>query len=80
MKLATFYVQIYAKTFTLSQSTLKIKAMSLGHFFEILLMSAGICKQHFYIKAKLCNIFKTANTKTLIKGIIESPFKLLKTH
>ena len=47
MKLATFYVQIYAKAFTLSQSTLKIKAMSLGHFFEILLMSAGICKQTF---------------------------------
>ena len=51
MKLTTFYVsktkQIYAKTFTLSQSTLKIKAMSLGHFFEILLMSAGICKQTF---------------------------------
>ena len=39
--------QIYAKTFTVSQSTLKIKSMSLGHYFEILLMSAGICKQTF---------------------------------
>ena len=31
----------------------------------------------YYIVTRLCNIFETANTKTLIKAVLESPYKPL---
>ena len=65
MKLATIFIsrakQIYAQTLTVSESTFKIKVMHTG----------------FCTKTRLCNIFKTTNTKTLIKAISESPYMLL---
>ena len=49
MKLTLFFISktkhIYAKTLSVSQSTFKIQAMSPRILFEIVLMSAVICKQ-----------------------------------
>ena len=72
-------LQIYTKTLTVSESRGKIKTISRWIIFEILLTSAVICKQKLCAEKKLCNIFKTTNTKNLIKTILENHFKLLKT-
>ena len=49
MKLTIFFIsrskQIYATTLTISESAFKMKVMPLWTHFELLLMSAVICKQ-----------------------------------
>ena len=81
MKLTTFFIsetkQIYAKALTVHESTFKVKAMLPWISFEILLASAVICKRIFLHKNETCNIFKTTNTKMLIKAILERSYKLL---
>ena len=81
MKLATFFIsrtkQIYAKTLAVSESAFKMKVMSAWILFELLQQLSA--KKKTCMKTRLCNIFKTTNTKTLIKTISESPKKRLQT-
>ena len=57
MKLTTFFIsrtkQIYATTLTISESTFKMKVMPLWTHFELLLMSAVICKQRLLHKSQI---------------------------
>ena len=77
MKLRTFFIsrtkQIYAKAITVCESTFKIKAMSAWTLFEFCLRQQLFPNKNFCTKTRLCNIFKTKNTKTFIKTILESP-------
>ena len=68
--------QIYTKPLTDSVSILKLKIMWGRALFEILLTSAVTCKKRdFWMQTRLCIIFKIKNAKTLIKVILESPYK-----
>ena len=81
MKLITFFISrtkhIYAKTLTVSESTFKIKAKPPWKLFEISLHQQLFANKDFCTKMRLCNIFKTTNTKKLIKAILESLYKVL---
>ena len=81
MKLTMFFISktepIYATTLTVLYSTFKMKGILPRILFGILLTSAVIRKQRFCTKTRLRNIFKTTNTKKLIKTILESPNKIL---
>ena len=78
MKLTTFFIsrtkQIYPKTLKVSESEFN---MTLGHFSNFCLRQQLFANKDFYTKTSLCNVFKTKNTKTLIKAISESHNKLL---
>ena len=71
MKLTTFFIsktkQIYAKALIVPESTLTVKAMLPWIF----------ANGYFCTKTKLCNIFRTTDTKMLIKAILERYYKLL---
>ena len=81
MKLTSYFIsktkQIYAKTLTVLESTFKMRAKLPWMLFEIWLCQQLFAKKDFCTKTRLCNIFKTTNIKTLIKFILESPYKLL---
>ena len=74
MKLTTFFIskikQIYAKTLTALEIAFEIKPMLLGIFSNFCLRHQLFANKDFCMKTRLCNIFKTANTKTLIKVIL----------
>ena len=79
MKLTTFFVlrnkQTYSKTLTFCETVFKIKAMSAW-----ILQTFAYVSSYLQIKKKrLCNIFKTTNTKTLAEAISEINNKLLQT-
>ena len=82
MELTTFFIlrtrQIQTKPLFVSESTFKIKAISLLIFSAILLWSALICKQRLFHKNEIVQFFKTTNTKTLIETILKSNYKPLK--
>ena len=67
---------IYAKTFTVFESTLK-KHCHIGQFLKFYLRQQLFAKKDFYAKSRLCYIFKTTDTEIWIKAILESPDKLL---
>ena len=68
---------IYTKLLIFSESPVKIEVSSARTFFVILLTSAVICKQRFWMETKLCNIFKTTNTITVTETVIKSTYKVL---
>ena len=47
--------------------------------FEILLTSAVICKQKLLHEKEIVQYLQHKNTNTLIRTILESPYKLLQT-
>ena len=51
--------------------------MSYWSLSKILLTSAVIWKQKYLHENDIWNIFKTTNVMTLIKIIVESPYKVL---
>ena len=84
MKLTTCFIlktkQIYTKTLTVSESTFKIKLMSAWTLFsKFCLRQQFFANKDFYTNKRFCNIFKTTNTKKLIKAISESSSKFLQT-
>ena len=84
MKLTTCFIlktkQIYTKTLTVSESTFKIKLMSAWTLFsKFCLRQQFFANKDFYTNKRFCNIFKTTNTKKLIKAISESSNKFLQT-
>ena len=76
MKLTTSFIsrtkQIYAKTLTVSEATFKIKTI-------LALLEMYLRQQSKLQKLQKTTIFKTTNAKTVIKAILESPYKLLQT-
>ena len=68
---------IYTKLLIFSEFPVKIEVRPAQTFFVILLTSAVICKQRFWMETKLCNIFKTTNTITLTETVIKSTYKVL---
>ena len=65
MKLVTFFIsrtkQMYTKTLAVSESTFKIKAMSLWALFKIFLTSAVIYKQRFWLKNEIVQYIQDVN-------------------
>ena len=53
--------------------------MSAWTLFEILLTSAIVCKQKLLYENEIVQYLQHKNTKTLIRAILESPYKLLQT-
>ena len=69
--------QIDAETLTVSESTFKNKGnITLNTFRNVAYVSSYL-RTKIFARKRDCNIFKTANTKTLIKAILESPYKPL---
>ena len=83
MKLAIFFLSstrhIFRNLLAVSESSRKIQVKLHWTLSLILLTSAVICKQRLWMKARLCNIFKTANAATLTKTLLESPDKVLQS-
>ena len=83
MKLTTFFIsrteRIDIKTINISESTFKIKEISTWTLFKILLTSAVICKQRLLHENEIVQYLQNKNSKTLIKVILESPYKLQQT-
>ena len=71
--------QVHVKTSTVSESTFEIKICHLGHSSKFNLRQHLFANIGFCTKTRLCNIFKTTNTKTLIKAILESFYTILQT-
>ena len=53
--------------------------MSAWTLFEILLTSAIVCKQKLLYENEIVQYLQHKNTKTLIRAILESSYKLLQT-
>lgn len=70
--------QMYAKASVISESTLKVTAISVWALMEIFLTAEFICKQRFMHENEILHILKTRNTQTLIKAILENSYNLLK--
>ena len=64
--------QIYAKPFTVSENTFKIKAMSPWTLLDILLKSAVTCKQRLLHENYKCQEVNQDH-------LLESPYKVLQT-
>ena len=72
MNLTTYFIsktkQIYTKTFNVSESTFKIKAMLLGSLFEILITSAVICKERLLQEDKIVQYFENYKSQDVNQG------------
>ena len=69
--------QIYAKAITVCESTYEINPMSAWTLFELLRSQQLLPNKDFSTKTRLYNIFKTKNTKTFIKVIVEGLYKVI---
>ena len=80
MKITFFFSktkQIYVKILTVPESTFKIKAMIPWILFETFFTSAFIYKLRFLHENEIVQYLQNYNTKTLIKIILENPYKVL---
>ena len=83
IKFTTFFIsrtkQIYAKTKNVvSESILKMKVKSCWPFSKFCLSQKFICKEILLCEHKFMQYFKTINTMTFTKTILENPYKVIK--
>ena len=79
MKLTSYFIsktkQIYAKTLTILESTFKMRAKLPWMFFEILTMSAVICKERFLHKNEIVQYLQNYRYKDVDQVYFRKPLQ-----
>ena len=66
------------KAINVSESIFKIKAKLCWPIFQILSTSEVICTQRLLFEHNIVQYFKTVNSMTFTKAILESSYKVIK--